>query len=588
MSVTERSDDFATSSLDVQEAELGRLARRWLTLLRALFIALAALTWLAFLEDTSHEHRYTMRAVAERDANLATAIEHYAVRVVRTAAAVHRLMGTYLSEGMDAAQLERALADRLLANDVFDELGLCPRGQAPLRAARAQPRLDASLCARLQALGAASREVSVLHAFDERTDELRIALVLPVAGETLAVGLLKPDAMLGVMQSARLRADTVVLLSGADGSPRAAWHSQRKHVVRRSDLDALRSLAASGDGVASVGGRDYLVSSRLVAGGGLRIQVATAQDDALAGFRARRARLLLMSTLVTLALAGVYLVLARMHREGQARAEALRSARAELQLLNADLDRQVQERTSELQRANQDLETFSYAVAHDVRSPLASIAGFAEAMRPGVQAAGDDKLRHYLQRIQSNAAHLDTLTGHLLQLGHMSHAPLRPRMVDLSHAAHEVVAQLREREPGRDVDVTIAPNLRAWGDPTMLREILENLLGNAWKFSARRAQARIAFAPIEPQLPGEAVFVVEDNGDGFDSDAAPGLFQPFRRMHGRDEFPGTGVGLAAVHRILARHGGRVWCEARRGEGARFVFALPAADPRGTGASARDV
>jgi signal transduction histidine kinase len=587
MSVTERSGDFATSSLDVQEAELGRLARRWLNLLRALFIGVAAVTWLAFIEDTSHEHRSTLRAVAERDGNLATTIEHYTVRVLRTAAAVHRLMGTYFAEGMAAPQLQEALAERLRANDVFDELGLCLPARAPLSAARQQPRLDAALCARMQAQAGAARDVAVLHALGDTTD-FRIALVLPVAGQALAVGLLQPQAMLGVMQSARLQADTLVLLSGSDGSLRAAWHSKRDHVVRRSEFEALRALAASTEKVVRVSGRDYLVSSRPMPSASLRIQVATAREDALAGFRARRGRLLLMFTLVTLALAGVYVVLARMHREALTRADALRSARAELQLLNADLDRQVQERTSELQRVNQDLETFSYAVAHDVRSPLASIAGFADAMAAGVQACGDDRLQHYLRRIQANAAHLDALTGHLLELGRVSHAQLQPRMVDLTQLAQDVVAQLREREPARDVAVTIAPDLQAWGDATMLREILENLLGNAWKFSARREHARITFARAERQLPGEAVFVIADNGAGFDSDDAPGLFQPFRRMHGRDEFPGTGVGLASVQRILARHHGRVWCEARRGEGARFFFALPAAGPAGAGASARDV
>lgn len=576
-----RAEDIEHSSLDIHEAELRRLARRWLRVMRALFIGVAILLWLAFLEDTAHEHRQTLRAVAERDANLATAIDHYAVRVLRTANAVHRLLGSYVAQGMEPSRLQQALGDRLRANDVFDELGLCLPGDLVLTAPRQQQRLDGALCGRLAALAGPGPELAILHV-NGTPGGLRIALALPLRvpqGPVLVVALVKPDTMLGTMQSARLRADTIVLLSAADGTPRAAWHSQRGYVMQASEFDALRSLVA---------GRGYLVSSRAMENGGLRIQVATSRDDALAGFRARRARLLIMSTLITLALAGVYLALERMHAKGLARAEALRDARAELELLNANLDEQVQQRTAELRRANEDLQTFSYAVAHDVRAPLASIAGFADAMAPGVQAAGDAKLLHYLKRIQSNALHLDALTGHLLELGRLAHAQLLPREVDLSDVAQEVVGQLREKEPGRTVEVEIEPGLCAWGDPSMLRGILENLLGNAWKFTARREPARIAFGRAEARAPGEAVFVVSDNGDGFDSEAATGLFQPFRRMHGRDEFPGTGVGLATVQRLLARHGGRAWAQSRPGEGARFFFALPLPGQAGEGETGRDV
>ena len=562
-----RAEDIEPSSLDIHETELRRLARRWLRVVRALFIAVAVLLWLAFLEDTSHEHRQTLRAVAERDANLATAIEHYAVRVLRTANAVHRLLGTYVAQGMDPPRLQPALADRLRANDVFDELGLCLPGDVVLAASRQQQRLDPAMCGRLAALAGHGPGLSILPV-DAPHQGPRIALALPLRvpqGAVLAVALVKPDTLLGTMQSARLRADTVVLLSAADGTPRAAWNSQRGYVMQASEFAALRSV---------VSGRGYLVSSRSMEDGGLRIEVATSRDDALAGFRARRARLLIMSTLISLALAGVYVALERMHAKGLARAAALRDARAELELLNASLDQQVQQRTADLRRANEDLQTFSYAVAHDVRAPLASIAGFADAMAPGLQAAGDPKLLHYLKRIQSNASHLDALTGHLLELGRLAHAQLQPREVDLSGVAQDVVAQLREKEPARSVEVDIEPGLSAWGDPSMLRGILENLLGNAWKFTARRESAHIAFRRAEPQGPGEAAFVVADDGDGFDSDGATGLFQPFRRMHGRDEFPGTGVGLATVQRLLARHRGRVWAQSRPGEGARFFFALP--------------
>jgi signal transduction histidine kinase len=279
---------------------------------------------------------------------------------------------------------------------------------------------------------------------------------------------------------------------------------------------------------------------------------------------------------VTIGLAAAYHMLARMQAEGVARSRALFRARRELEQANERLDREVQERTAQLEHAYRDLETFSYAVAHDVRAPLASIAGFAQALEAGIAADGNEKHQHYLRRIQSNAAHMDELTRNLLELGRLTRSPIERQPVDLSALAAEVLERLREMEPARIVATEIERGLTARGDRALLRQVLENLLGNAWKFSSKQAQAHIAFRR-DPgaAAPGETVFVIEDDGQGFDSDEAPGLFQPFRRMHDREEFPGTGVGLATVQRIVALHGGRVWARSRRGAGARFCFSLPA-------------
>jgi signal transduction histidine kinase len=391
----------------------------------------------------------------------------------------------------------------------------------------------------------------------------------------VAVALSKAESMLRVMQSVVLHDDTAVLILGADGRPRAAWRSRTGHVTDAAGFAALADLAR-GDAQAQVEGRTYLVSTRTDAPGGLRVKVATARDDALRGFHARRARLLALCLLLTIVLAGLYHMLSRMQAEGAARSRALLRARRDLELANERLDQVVQERTAQLEQAYRDLETFSYAVAHDVRAPLASIAGFAKALEPGVAARGDEKQQHYLRRIQSNAAHMDELTQHLLELGRLTRAPIERNVVDLSALAAEVIARLRETEPARNVVTEVEHGLRARGDPALLRQVLENLLGNAWKFSSKQAQAHISFRrDADAGAPGESVFVVQDDGQGFDSDQAPGLFQPFRRMHDREEFPGTGVGLASVQRIVALHGGRVWAHSRRGAGARFCFALPA-------------
>jgi signal transduction histidine kinase len=370
-----------------------------------------------------------------------------------------------------------------------------------------------------------------------------------------------------------LHDDTAVLLSGADGTPRAAWRSRQGHVNTLSGFEPLADLGRPADGESVLAGRSYLVSSRDMPQAGLRIHVATAASDALRAFHARRARLLALCVMVTVGLAAVYRLLARMHGEGLARAQALSRAQSELQALNERLDQQVRERTAQLEQAYRDLETFSYSVAHDVRAPLASIAGFADALEPAVAASANEKHRHYLQRIRANAAHLEQLTHHLLELGRLTRAPLAPTHVNLSAMAGEVLARLREGDPHRNVTAQVEPGLTARGDPALLRQVLENLLGNAWKFTSRRETASIAFRR-ESGSDGETVFVVADDGEGFDSEQAHGLFQPFRRMHGSDEFPGSGVGLATVQRIVALHGGRVWCRAQQGAGARFYFALP--------------
>ena len=562
-----------------QEAQLDRLARRWLFVLRTLFLGLGVLLWLAFAEDASHEHRLTLDAVAGRDANLATAVEHYAVRVLGTAQAVNRLLGQQIVEGQDEALLDAMVADRLRANDVLHELGICLADGRVLTHARSASQLSPATCAGMLASTPSGAGIVVLPPI-QPANRLLVPLALPIAdadGKRLAVAvaLSAADAMLRVMHSVVLHDDTVVLVLGADGRPRAGWRSRTGHVTNGAGFAPLSDLARR-DAQAQVDGRTYLVSTRMDGPGGLQVKVATASDDALRGFHARRARLLVLCLLVTIGLAGVYHMLSRMQADGVARSHALMRARRDLELANERLDRDVQHRTAQLEQAYRDLETFSYAVAHDVRAPLASIAGFARALEPGVVAAGDERQQHYLRRIQSNAAHMDELTQHLLELGRLTRAPIERNLVDLSALAAEVVERLREAEPGRNVVTEIEQGLRTRGDPALLRQVLQNLLGNAWKFSSKRPEAHIAFRrDADAVAPGESVFVIQDDGEGFDSDQAPGLFQPFRRMHDREEFPGTGVGLATVQRIVALHGGRVWAHSRRGDGARFCFSLPA-------------
>lgn len=238
-----------------------------------------------------------------------------------------------------------------------------------------------------------------------------------------------------------------------------------------------------------------------------------------------------------------------------------------------ELEQRVLDRTAELEAANQELEAFSYSVSHDLRTPLNTIDGFSNLLGKELDArASSDRGRHYLARIRAGVSQMGELIDALLSLAQVSRTSLRWDSVDLSAMAHAVVDGYREREPERRVSLDIQPGLLAQGDPRLLKQVLDNLLGNAWKFSGRQPQTRIAFMR-ETRRDGEQVYVVQDNGAGFDMAYADKLFGAFERLHSTSEFSGTGIGLATVHRIITRHGGRVWAESAPGQGACFHFTL---------------
>jgi light-regulated signal transduction histidine kinase (bacteriophytochrome) len=219
-----------------------------------------------------------------------------------------------------------------------------------------------------------------------------------------------------------------------------------------------------------------------------------------------------------------------------------------------------------------ELESFSYSVAHDLRAPLRGLDGFSKILIDDYGDRLDEAGRHHLQRIRAASQRLDRLIDNLLKLSRISQSRMERVPVNLSGMARAVALALKEEQPRRAAEFVIERQLRAVGDPLLLRALLENLLGNAWKYSSRKEQARIEFGAM--RIEGETAFFVRDNGDGFDMAHAGKLFAPFQRLHGTDEFAGTGVGLASVARTVSRHGGRVWAEAAKGEGATFFFTLP--------------
>ncbi len=249
--------------------------------------------------------------------------------------------------------------------------------------------------------------------------------------------------------------------------------------------------------------------------------------------------------------------------------------RARMEQMEAEIfqsSQKVQAANQQLKAANQELEAFSYSVSHDLRAPLRSIDGFSQALLEDYADRFDDQGRHYLTRVRAGTQRMGELIDDLLQLSRVTRAEMRRETVDLSALADSVVADLKRTEPDRRVDVVIQPGLQTEGDASLLRIALVNLLSNAWKFTGRQPAARIELGVRDNG--GERAFFVRDNGIGFDMGYAGKLFGAFQRLHGQGEFPGTGIGLATVQRIINRHGGRVWAEAAVNQGASFYFALP--------------
>jgi signal transduction histidine kinase len=248
---------------------------------------------------------------------------------------------------------------------------------------------------------------------------------------------------------------------------------------------------------------------------------------------------------------------AELLQAGELEARELAEARAEL--------------VRDLEHKNRELESFSYAVSHDLRAPLRRIESFSRAVQESQAERLDDVGSHYLDRVREASSQMAELIDDVLYLARVTRAEMREQEVDLSGLVTLLLERLREAEPNRQVEVRVRPGITVVADGQLLRIALENLLENAWKFTGRTAVARIEFGVTN--VAGEPTYFVRDNGAGFDMAYADRLFGPFQRLHLPSEFPGTGIGLATVQRIIHRHGGRVWAEGLMGQGATFHFTL---------------
>ena len=250
--------------------------------------------------------------------------------------------------------------------------------------------------------------------------------------------------------------------------------------------------------------------------------------------------------------------------------------RGQLERQAEELERRVAERTAQLTAVNRELEGFTYSVSHDLRAPLRAIDGFSLALLEDRADALDERGRHYLERVRAATQRMGLLIDDLLALSRVGRVAVERREVDLAEVARGVLLELQELEPERVVEAVVPPTLPAAADRSLMAVLLHNLLANAWKFTSKTDRARIELGA--ERLDGEMAYTVRDNGAGFDMRYAERLFAPFQRLHTVDEFPGTGVGLATVRRIVQRHGGRLWADGEVGRGAAFHFTLGEGTP----------
>ena len=435
--------------------------------------------------------------------------------------------------------------------------------------------------------------------------EPTLPLTMPVRNEAGAtVGVLNLATSLSrftrLVDRPQLPPGSIITMVSRDGVIIARSLEGDKWLGR--DAHAFESFAAQlaqGQGAHTmrvIDGVERFVAFTTMPGSGWLVSAGIPVDVIMAHYRLALRRILFALAATIIGVAGVAVAIGNAIRtpirsladaasavaRGEPGVRALESGPIEIATVGHEFNRMLAaqaqtiatltQRTAQLEGANKELEAFSYSASHDLRQPLQTIDGFSRALLEDYGDKLDADAKDYLQRLRAASQRIARLIDDLLRLAHITSAELVPEPADLGAIARSVVDQLRAQDPAREVVFDITASATAHGDRRLLAVLMENLLGNAWTFTAGHARARIEFGVTERD--GERVYFVRDDGAGFDMAHVKKLFVPFQRLHTTSEFPGNGVGLATVSRIVLRHGGRVWAEAMPEKGATFYFTLP--------------
>ncbi|MGE4242868.1 sensor histidine kinase [Ramlibacter sp.] len=572
-------DTSRTQRLSLVDKLVGsaRWSRRILVAGTALILVLAWSVWFVF---TQHEREEAIEAATRRQSNLILVVSHYLARSLSNSTA----LAQYLARARDTeADFTATLVERAAANELFSELLYCGADRYAASSRPADADSTSHCAAWLASAPPGARAHAAAPIATRNGTHVPLLTYVPAGAarsEGVLVLLIELPRLLGLLQGYKVPDETTVLVLAPDGGLRARWHSSKFTSDQRAPEAALLPTVLSRGQPGqfhAIEGRPKIMTARRAEPSTLYVLIATDLGATLDTPRRRSLYMALGNGVATLLLPLFAFIVLRLQARIVDVGTALGDAQKQLEQMNERLEGEVAARTAQLERAYGDLETFTYSVAHDVRAPIGAIKGFADVLKATVAASGNEKSIHYLQRIIANASQMDDLTESLLALGKISRAPLSLAAVDLQAIASDVLYALRERDPGaRIVLTTIEGDLRVMADRVLMRQVMENLLGNAWKFTSRRETAEISVTGQSNEDSGETTICVRDNGEGFDASSVAKLFKPFQRMHSASEFPGTGVGLATVERIVAKHGGRVWLESSPQAGTSVFFTLPRA------------